>query len=44
MQIQPGVIVPTSCPIGNCNICGDTVPTSGWSILLDRLLPGGIHW
>jgi len=44
MQIQPEVIVLTSCPVSNCNISGDTVPTSGWSILLDRLPPDGIHW
>jgi len=44
MQIQPKVIVPTSYPVSNCNISRDTVPTSGWSVLLDHLLPDGIHW
>ena len=44
MQIQPGAIVPTSCPVGNCNICGDTVSTSDWFVPLDRLPPDGINW
>jgi len=44
MQIQPGEVVPTSCPIGNCNIRGDIVPMSGWSVPLDRLPLDDIHW
>jgi len=35
MQIQPGAVVLTSCPVGSCNIHGDTVPMSGWSVPLD---------
>jgi len=44
MQIQPGAIVLTSCPVSNCNIHRDTVPMSDWSVPLDCLPPGGIHW
>jgi len=44
MQIQPEVVVPTSCPVDNYNISEDTVLTSGWSITLDHLPPDGIHW
>ena len=44
MQIQPGVIVLTSCPVGNCNIRRDTIVTSDWSVPLDRSPPDGIHW
>jgi len=43
-QIQPGLTVQTNCPVGSCNIHGDTVPMSGWSVLLDRLPPDSIHW
>jgi len=44
MQIQPGVVVPTNCPVGNCNIHRDTVPTSNWFVLLDRLPSDDIYW
>jgi len=44
MQIQPGAVAPTSCPIGSCNAHRDTIPMSGWSVPLDRLPPDDIHW
>jgi len=44
MQIQPGAVVPTSCPAGSCNIHGDIVLMSGWSVLLNCLPPDDIHW
>jgi len=39
-----GALLYANSARGNCNISGDTVPTSGWSVPLDHLLPDGIHW